>query len=358
MRDVLFKYTNCPNFKNSVAMTLSRYTLFLFLTFYFSLFTFHLGAQGVTRYGQSTSSSANFVDKNGKIGSIQALSKNGQVFAVPGAPTNVTATAGDGQVTLTFTAPVSNGGSAITGYTVTSSPDGFTGTGSGSPITVAGLTNLTAYTFTIIATNAVGTGTASAQSNSVIPGTVTSSTGKIWMDRNLGASRVATSSNDAASYGDLYQWGRGTDGHQIRTSENIASYCYDSDTPGHGKFILTPEDWRIPRNDNLWQGVNGINNPCPSGYRLPTKDEWLAESTSWGSTKKLAEALASPLKLPAAGLRNRNDGFVGNEGVSGSYWASTLDSYFADTFEIGNVYNADVFGATRGYGGSVRCIKN
>ncbi|MFZ1451482.1 MAG: hypothetical protein WAT20_02205, partial [Ferruginibacter sp.] len=43
-------------------------------------------------------------------------------------------------------------------------------------------------------------------------------TGKIWMDRNLGASRVATSSTDDLAYGDLYQWGRLTDGHQNRTS--------------------------------------------------------------------------------------------------------------------------------------------
>jgi len=44
--------------------------------------------------------------------------------------------------------------------------------------------------------------------------TVKSATGKIWMDRNLGASQVATSSTDAAAYGDLYQWGRAADGHE------------------------------------------------------------------------------------------------------------------------------------------------
>jgi hypothetical protein len=175
MRDVLFKYTNCPNFKNTVAMTLSRYTLFLFLTFYFSLLTFHLSAQGLTRYGQSASSSANFVDKNGKIGSIQALSKNGQVFAVPGVPTIGTATAGNAQASVPFTAPVSNGGSTITSYTATSSPSGVTGTltqaGSGT-ITVTGLTNGTAYTFRVTATNAIGTSAASSASNSVTPATI------------------------------------------------------------------------------------------------------------------------------------------------------------------------------------------
>jgi len=47
-----------------------------------------------------------------------------------------------------------------------------------------------------------------AQSN--VP-TVISKTGRVWMDRNLGASQVATSSTDPLSLGDLYQWGRGTD---------------------------------------------------------------------------------------------------------------------------------------------------
>ena len=97
---------------------------------------------------------------------------NAVVTTVPGAPTGVSATAGNAQATITFTAPGSNGGSAITGYTVTSSPGGFTGTGSASPITVTGLTNGTAYTFTVIATNANGNSSASSASNSVTPSSV------------------------------------------------------------------------------------------------------------------------------------------------------------------------------------------
>ncbi|WP_425425528.1 beta strand repeat-containing protein, partial [Uliginosibacterium gangwonense] len=88
---------------------------------------------------------------------------------VPGAPTIGTATAGNGQASVTFSAPGSDGGAAITGYTVTSSPGSFTGTGTTSPIIVTGLTNGTAYTFTVTATNSVGTGAASAASNSVTP---------------------------------------------------------------------------------------------------------------------------------------------------------------------------------------------
>ena len=88
---------------------------------------------------------------------------------VPDAPTIGTATAGDAEATVTFTPPANDGGSAITGYTATSSPGGLTATGAGSPLTVTGLTNDTAYTFTVVATNANGNSAASAASNSVTP---------------------------------------------------------------------------------------------------------------------------------------------------------------------------------------------
>ncbi|QEY12745.1 DUF4347 domain-containing protein [Cellvibrio sp. KY-YJ-3] len=88
---------------------------------------------------------------------------------VPDAPTIGTATAGDTQADVTFTAPVNTGGAAITGYTVTSNPGGFTGTGAGSPITVSSLTNGVSYTFTVTATNSAGTGAASGASNSITP---------------------------------------------------------------------------------------------------------------------------------------------------------------------------------------------
>jgi hypothetical protein len=87
----------------------------------------------------------------------------------PDAPTIGTATAGDGQATITFTPPSSNGGSAISYYTVTSNTGGFIKHGGSSPITVTGLTNGQTYTFTVTATNAVGTSTASSVSNSVTP---------------------------------------------------------------------------------------------------------------------------------------------------------------------------------------------
>ncbi len=91
------------------------------------------------------------------------------VYATPsGAPTIGTATAGNASLSLTFTAPVSTGGSAITGYTATCSPGG-SGTGASSPIAVSSLSNGTPYTCTVTATNAIGTSAASGASGAVTP---------------------------------------------------------------------------------------------------------------------------------------------------------------------------------------------
>src|SRR5204863_1516413 len=86
-------------------------------------------------------------------GAASAASNSVTPASVPGAPTIGTATAGNAQATITFTAPASNGGSAITSYTATSKPRGFTGSSATSPVTGTGLTNGTAYTFTVTATN-------------------------------------------------------------------------------------------------------------------------------------------------------------------------------------------------------------
>ena len=91
------------------------------------------------------------------------------VAVVPQAPTIGTATAGNTQATVAFTAPTNTGGSAITGYTVTSSPGAISVNGTASPIVVPGLTNGTSYTFTVRAINAIGTGAASSPSNAVVP---------------------------------------------------------------------------------------------------------------------------------------------------------------------------------------------
>jgi hypothetical protein len=102
-------------------------------------------------------------------------------------------------------------------------------------------------------------------------------TGIIWLDRNLGASQIATSDSDSSAYGDYYQWGRNPDGHQISTSST-----YDGDASGKpalvdesgawdGKFITTTTDWLGTQNDNLWSGKPTSNKTFT--IRTPTASE-------------------------------------------------------------------------------------
>jgi hypothetical protein len=183
--------------------------------------------------------------------------------------------------------------------------------------------------------------------------TVISTTGKIWMDRNLGALLVATSSVDVNSFGDLYQWGRGTDGHQIKTSATTATLS-STDQPANGNFIFSnigAGDWRSTKNDNLWQVASGVNNPCPTGYRIPTEPEWTAELSSMS-----VNAFDSPLKLPLAGWRIYSDGSLQEVGSTGHYWSSTITG--SNSRSLLFINSASMINASRGNGYSVRCIKN
>ncbi len=191
-----------------------------------------------------------------------------------------------------------------------------------------------------------------------VPTVYNPETGRTWMDRNLGASRVANSSTDEQAYGDLYQWGRGTDGHEKRTS-TITSTLSSSDTPGHGKFITAGSgsnyDWRSPQNNNLWQGVNGTNNPCPEGFRIPTASEWEAERASLISSSS-SGAYASPLKLPLAGGRSGSDGSL-DIGYYSFYWSSSVGGTLAQ-FMFFSSGGSSMLKSGRANGYSVRCLKD
>lgn len=228
--------------------------------------------------------------------------------------------------------------------------------------------NSDTFSRTIVISNGITIGTFPA--NYVHCGTptavvdVVSTTGKVWMDRNLGASQVATSANDALAYGDLYQWGRFADGHQCRTSPTTTTLS-NTNTPGHGNFILptnVPFDWRSPQNVNLWQGVNGINNPCPFGYRLPTSNELNAEWNTFSENNNIG-AFNSVLKLSSGGYRKRNDGIIYNEMTDGVYWSSTISN---NTYGVpaggehrsNTAFNGYFISLGNSSGNSVRCIKN
>ena len=184
------------------------------------------------------------------------------------------------------------------------------------------------------------------------------STGKWWLDRNLGAIRVAQNSNDEQAFGDLYQWGRCSDGHEKRSS-NVTTILSNTDLPGHGKFILVsqyPYDWRNPQNNDLWQDMSGTNNPCPSGFRLPTLSEWDIERQSW-SSNNAAGAINSPLKIPLAGYRNENEGSIMYNNTQSILWSSTILGSNARGLQI-TFNSAFVITSSRATGYTIRCIKD
>ena len=186
---------------------------------------------------------------------------------------------------------------------------------------------------------------------------ITTTTGKTWMDRNLGATQVATSTTDVASYGDLYQWGRDSDGHERRTSNTTATTATSAHA-GHGDFILagsgTDNNWTdFTAEDTLWQ--SGLNDPCPAGYRIPTINELNAENVNFNPDNAAGAFLA--LNITLAGTREGTIGAIAQVGFSGSYWSSTTSGENARYLEIreGSSGSGPV-GRSNGY--SVRCIKN
>lgn len=197
---------------------------------------------------------------------------------------------------------------------------------------------------------------------------ITSTTGKTWMDRNLGASRAGITFDDYLAYGCLYQWGRGNDGHASITwtagttgaaLNGTTKTLATTDTPGNALFILTtilPSNWRFPQNDVLWQGVTGINNPCPAGYRIPTDSEFTAEINAYSITDPVS-AIASPHKIVYAGLRYDSSGAIHFTGEEGNYWTSTTSNSEAALCFF-NSYGASIDTFERQAGFSVRCIKD
>ena len=158
--------------------------------------------------------------------------------ATPGAPTSVTATAGDTTASVAFTAPTDTGypANGITGYTATSSPGGFTGTAASSPITVTGLTNGTSYTFTVRATNAAGSGPASSASSAVTPAVPNyiDDVFSTYLYTGTGASQTVTTGINASANGGLF-WIKartGAESHRLTDTVRGANFHLSSDFTG------------------------------------------------------------------------------------------------------------------------------
>ncbi len=184
-------------------------------------------------------------------------------------------------------------------------------------------------------------------------------TKRLWLDRNLGAKRLCQSFDDKQCYGDYYQWGRYSDGHEKQHSKTSSSLSLGN-TPNHSRFIKSDVnfkyDWIKEKNNHLWQGKNGINNPCPKGFRIPTIDELLSETTK-KSVKNNNDIFFNFLRFASAGTRYRFDGSMYYQGSHGNIWTSSFSMEYSNClyFDSNSTYKDNY---DRAYGMSVRCIKD
>ncbi|VVH60809.1 hypothetical protein BAZOLSSOX_2850 [uncultured Gammaproteobacteria bacterium] len=187
-------------------------------------------------------------------------------------------------------------------------------------------------------------------------------TGRVWLDRNLGATQVATKVDDSAAYGDYYQWGRAKDGHQSSTSGTVTRST--DIVSGHGHFIHGWADWTDADSSGelriaAWKD-GGKNDICPAGFSVPTEAELTAETTGAKITIS-TEAASSFLKIPAAGLRN-SSGSNAFQNVNDTIfmWVRSARSNSTRSMRLGvfsfsiSLYNSD----QRSRGLSVRCIRD
>ncbi|NML72152.1 T9SS type A sorting domain-containing protein [Chryseobacterium sp. RP-3-3] len=207
------------------------------------------------------------------------------------------------------------------------------------------------------------------QGQKVTYSTVRGGDGNIWLQQNLGSAQVASAMGDAESYGDLFQWGRWDDGHQLRNSATAAPTS--PNTPdglaGSNAFIIgSPSWWGVSAATDKWTASNAANasnnvgaDPCMAvgaGWKMPSQAEWTAIVDS--------ENIANPgtgynshLKLPASGYRSSSNGALTFVGQRGYFWSSDTSNSGGKYLYIGSTIANPSSGAMRGQGSAVRCIK-
>jgi len=303
-------------------------------------------------------------------------------IAIPGAPTAVVATAGNVSASVSFVAPTNNGGSVVTGYTVTSNPGSFIGTGTTSPINVTGLTNGTAYTFTVVATNAVGNSVASAASTAVTPLVVCPTpqvfdgSGNPYNTVSIGA-QCWTKENLKAT---LYNDGVTPIPDETANTSGWGSLA----TGARSEYVAAGVTGYVSNYGYLynWYAAAGIitnggsptKNICPALWHVPTETDWTNLINFLGTTPgtKLREnssLWAVNTGTDQYGFSARPGGwrnfvswfrFIGTDAF---FWTATYDVINNSAVSVAIDGNQDnVFigagfqSAVEGY--SVRCLRN
>ena len=295
---------------------------------------------------------------------------------VPGAPSGAVATVGNASASVAFTVP-NDGGSAITGYTVTSNPLTPPVTGTTSPINVTGLTNGTAYTFAVVATNAVGNSVASAASSAVTPAptfipcpstildvdnnsyTLVTIGSQCWTNSNL---KVTKYNDNTAIPLNAAGGPSGTSGTWAVTTGAYTIYGNESSTGANATnygFLYN------------WYAATDSKKICPTGYHLPTDSDWnklvkfidsgadtsstgFVNSTSAGTKLKKNDALWTTntgtndflfSALPG-GVRNDFNGSFINIRDYAVFWSATVSPDASRAWYRNLPFNSDAVNRT------------
>lgn len=188
---------------------------------------------------------------------------------------------------------------------------------------------------------------------------------QVWLAKNLGASSIAADFNDTEAFGDLFQWGRATDGHEKRGS-STSGILADIIEVQHGQFIISIEskepDWvesAVDDNGSLrkkgWaKGVELSNTQvCPCGYVVPSLNDF--NSLKSATNENVTEAL----KLTLAGTRYYDSGEISTR-EDGSYWTRDK-SQFGGAYFLYLVNDDGIISSlgsgSRASGNTVRCIR-
>jgi len=190
--------------------------------------------------------------------------------STPGAPTGVTATVGNATLTIAFTAPSSNGGATITGYTVTctAGANSKTATGSASPISVTGLTNGTNYSCSVTATNSAGTGAAST-SVTATPAAPTSSFALTSTAGTAGSAMAADYTCDGTGSSPQLSWTNAPAGTK-EFALLMTTLPGDGTTKWNWVLYGIPAATKSLNKDTFGIGTTGVGSDGPfAGYQPP-----------------------------------------------------------------------------------------